>query len=59
MKNLDIATIGGFIAGIFFVVTAILQKGSLLTFFDPSSIMITIGGTFAATMISYPLNDFY
>lgn len=55
---MDLATIGGLIAGIFFLITAILQKGSLSTFADPSSIMITIGGTFAATLISYPLADF-
>lgn len=55
---MDIATIVGFIAGIVFVVISILLKGSLLAFFDLPSVMITVGGTFAAMLISYPLNNF-
>lgn len=55
---MDLATIVGFIAGIVFVVISILLKGELLSFFDAASVMITVGGTAAAMLISYPLDKF-
>lgn len=55
---MDIATIAGLVAGVVFVVISILLKGSLADFGDPASVMITIGGAFSATLISYPLADF-
>ncbi len=56
---MDLATIGGLVAGAFFVILSILfNNGKLLDFADPASVMITIGGTFSATLISYPLSDF-
>ena len=63
---MDLATIGGIIAGIIFVVYSILMKGgfthidfaNLESFADAASVMITIGGTFAATLIAYPLKEF-
>ncbi|WP_443083835.1 motility protein A [Vallitalea sp.] len=58
MKTLDLATIGGLVAGIFFIISSILMKGSLSSFTDAASVMITIGGAFAATLISYSLSDF-
>jgi len=55
---LDIATLGGLIAGIIFIIVSILLKGSLLNFADLASVMITVGGTFSAILISYPLDKF-
>ncbi|QUI23234.1 MotA/TolQ/ExbB proton channel family protein [Vallitalea pronyensis] len=56
---MDLATIGGLIAGVFFIVAAILQdKGNLADFGQLASVMITFGGTFSATLISFPLADF-
>jgi len=54
---MDIATIAGFIAGITFIVTGILLSGDLLTYYDLPSVMITLGGTLASTLVSYPLRD--
>lgn len=58
MELLDISTIIGFICGIVFVITSIMINGRLGLFFDLPSVMITIGGTFASVLISYPLNKF-
>jgi chemotaxis protein MotA len=58
VRTLDLATIGGLVAGIFFVISSILMKGRIDSFTDAASIMITVGGAFAATLISYPLADF-
>ena len=57
--RVDIASIVGFLAGVFFVIVSILLKGELTTFFDISSLMITVGGTFAAVLISYPKSKFF
>jgi chemotaxis protein MotA len=54
----DIASIIGFIAGIAFIVSSITANGELGTFIDMSSVYITIGGTFSATLISYPIQAF-
>ena len=55
---MDIATIGGLVAGIMFVVVSIMLNGSIGSFIDPASVMITFGGAFSATLISYPLDKF-
>ncbi|NLK20766.1 MAG: motility protein A [Epulopiscium sp.] len=55
---MDISTIIGLISGVVFVVVSILLGGRLNLFFDLPSVMITIGGTFASVLISYPLNKF-
>ncbi|WP_058485161.1 motility protein A [Defluviitalea phaphyphila] len=55
---MDLSTIIGIISGIIFVVLSIMLKGRLGLFADISSVMITIGGTFASVLISYPLNKF-
>jgi chemotaxis protein MotA len=56
--TLDLATIGGLVAGIFFIVFSIAKEGELTSFLHVASAMITFGGAFAATLISYPLADF-
>ena len=51
----DIATIIGFIAAFGLIVAGILQGGSLMTFVDPPSLLIVVGGTIGATLINYSL----
>lgn len=56
---MDLASLIGLIAGLFFVIVSIiLNNGDIKAFGDASSVMITIGGTFSATLISYPLKKF-
>ncbi|SCG83444.1 putative 29,3 kDa protein in ccpA 3'region ORF1 [Proteiniborus sp. DW1] len=52
---MDIATIIGFIAAIGFIVWGIMDSGNIANFYDFPSIVITLGGTVAATLISFPL----
>lgn len=52
---MDIATIIGFLMGTAFVVWGISLSGNLMNFYDFSSIVIVLGGTIAATLVSYPL----
>lgn len=54
---MDIATIAGLIAGIAFILIGIFLSGDLLTYYDLPSVMITLGGTIASTLISYPLSN--
>lgn len=59
MELLDISTIAGLISGILFIIVAIMLNGRIGLFYDAPSVMITIGGTFASVLISYPLNKFF
>jgi len=52
---MDIATIIGFIAAIGFTVWGIMESGNIASFYDFPSIVITLGGTVAATFIAFPL----
>ena len=58
---MDIATLIGFISGIIFIVLSMLIGAgfdvgkALAAFIDIPSIMITVGGTIAATLIANPL----
>ncbi len=51
---MDLATIVGFVAGIGFIVWGI-GFGNIAEFINFPSILITVGGTIAATAVSYPL----
>ncbi|WHH58941.1 MotA/TolQ/ExbB proton channel family protein [Petroclostridium sp. X23] len=55
---MDIATILGFVLGAFFIIFAIANGGPLGWFIDFNSMLIVVGGTLCATMISYPLDKF-
>lgn len=55
---MDIATIAGLVAGVFFLVVSILLGGSLGSFADAPSVMIVIGGSASALLISYPMDKF-
>ncbi|SNX55512.1 flagellar motor protein [Thermoanaerobacterium sp. RBIITD] len=52
---MDLATVAGVIAGVSLIVWAIFMNGNIMTFVDLPSALITIGGTFASTLISYPM----
>jgi chemotaxis protein MotA len=54
---MDIATLIGLAVGITCVLFGMVTGGgSMMQFFDPASIFITIGGAFAATIMSFPLS---
>ncbi len=55
---MDIATIIGVVSGIGFVLVTILMGSGLGLFVNIPSVMIVVGGTAAATLIAYPLNEF-
>lgn len=55
---MDIATVSGLTLGVFLIVGSILLGGSAHVFFHVPSIMITIGGTIAATLINFPIDKF-
>ncbi len=52
---MDLATAIGFLTGFGFVIWGIYQSGELITFYNFPSIVIVLGGTVAATFISFPL----
>ncbi len=52
---MDIATIIGLILGVFFVMLGV--GASIGLFYSFQSILIVVGGTFGAVLVSYPLKD--
>lgn len=57
---MDLGLVIGFVSGVIFIFLSIffngdMQVGAVVRFIDGASIMITIGGTVAATMIAQPL----
>jgi len=52
---MDIATITGIISGGVLVFVAIFMGGGVAIFFNVPSLMITVGGTIAATLTNFPL----
>ena len=54
---MDLATLIGFVAGISLVLISILMGGNPGVFWSTSSVVIVVGGTFAATLINFPLGD--
>ena len=54
---MDIATIGGFVLGTAFILIALMNgSAGLRPFWDFDSVLITIGGTIAAVMVSFPFS---
>ncbi len=53
---MDPTTIIGVVIGFGVILFGIMTGGDLMNFWDPGSVLITIGGTFAATIASFPLN---
>ncbi len=56
---MDIATIAGIIAGSTVVAIAIMLGGDVGTFVNVPSMLIVIGGGFAATVIRFPLKNVF
>lgn len=54
---MDISTVLGIIAGVACVFIAIFQGGQLVLYINIPSMLIVVGGTVAATLISFPLQD--
>ena len=57
---MDITTILGVISGISLIIIAIVMRAGgmgLKGFFDVSSMFITFGGAFAATLVNYPMKQ--
>ncbi|HMA62879.1 MAG TPA: motility protein A [bacterium] len=54
---MDIATILGIVSGISLVAIAIMGKGSLATFIDVPSMLIVVGGTFAAIFVNFTIKE--
>jgi chemotaxis protein MotA len=55
---MDLATFLGILGGIAFVIFGMTSGGSISTFIDPPSILITFGGAFMATITSFRLDQF-
>jgi len=53
---MDVATLAGIGLGLFLIFGSILLASSLSIFFHVPSLMITFGGTVAATLINYPIS---
>lgn len=54
---MDITTIIGLVLGVGLITGAIMMKTSILTFVDPASIAIVIGGSAAAVLVAFPLQQ--
>lgn len=52
---MELTTLLGIIAGFGFIIYSIVNGGELGSFIEINSILIVFGGTFAATIISFPL----
>jgi chemotaxis protein MotA len=55
---MDRATVIGIISGFVLLIRAIMQGGEYAVFWDFSSVLITVGGTLSATLISYHWDTF-
>ena len=53
---MDIATSLGLVAGVIVLVTLILMGGDFRMFYDIHAVIIIFGGSFAATLIRFPLS---
>jgi len=54
---MDITTVVGLIAGFTLIIMGIYNGGELTSFVDIPSLMITLGGTFSATLVNFPLQQ--
>lgn len=54
---MDISSILGLILGIVFMVWGIYVSGDLSAYWDIKSVIITLGGTLASTLTSFPMRD--
>ena len=54
---MDIASLTGIVAGLGLIFSAILMGGDFSLFVNIPGIMIVVGGTLSATLLTFPLND--
>lgn len=54
---MDKGTVIGIVAGLGLVIVSMLMGGSVMAFFDIPSLLIVLGGTFAATLVNFPMGD--
>ncbi len=54
---MDFATILGILSGLALILGAIFLRGNIDVFFNLPSVMIVLGGTLAATLITFPLSE--
>lgn len=54
---MDLGTIIGIVVGLALVLVSILLKGTIVAFIDVASMLIVVGGTFAATMVAFPVGS--
>ena len=58
MKKHDFLTTIGIVAGFGLTLWGMASGGTnLIIFYDPASIAITVGGSFAALLIAYPISE--
>lgn len=56
---MDIATLGGLVAGLALITWGILSGSPLKSFIDVGSVIIVMGGTFSALFVTFPLNKVF
>ena len=56
---MDIATVIGLVVGTVLVLVAILLGGDLVSYVNVPSILIVVGGAFAATLAAFPMARFF
>lgn len=54
---MDIATFLGILSAFGLLGVAIISRGGFSIFFNLSSLLVVLGGTFGATLINYPMKD--
>lgn len=54
---MDLSSILGLILGIIFMIWGIYESGDISAYWDIRSIIITLGGTIASTITSFPIRD--
>lgn len=54
---MDIATVAGIVVGFGLIIVTILLGGGASAFVDARSVMVVIGGSFAATLVNYPMKQ--
>ncbi|KEY91709.1 flagellar motor protein [Candidatus Photodesmus blepharus] len=56
---MDLATLLGFIGGMVFVITAMILSGSIVMFFDVTSILIVVGGSTSVVLMKFTIRQFF
>jgi len=57
MRKFDFMTIAGLLLGLALVLGGIMVQGDLRIFWDPASLMITLGGSFGALMVNFRFDE--